>query len=345
MRRLHFDRLSGIYLWIVFIVVFGIWAPHTFLTVDTMRSVASTQATTGLLALSVLVPLVAGQFDLSIGANANMTAILAVILLNDGMPLPLTLLISVCAGVVVGAVNGFIVVGLGVSSFIATLGTGTILGAVQVIISQNELPGFPESSAWSQLAQHSVGGFQVIVFYLLVVALLVWWFLDFTPAGRYLYSIGGNPEAARLAGVKVRNWTWISLLVSGGLSGLAGVLYAAQSGPSLTFGPSLLLPAFAAAFLGATQIQPGRFNVWGTVLAIYVLATGVQGIEFVANEQWISSMFNGVALLVAVSLAVTRSGRRTWRLRRSSRPGWTIVGGADRHHPPVEADPEATVDQ
>jgi len=84
----------------------------------------------------------------------------------------------------------------------------------------------------------------------------------------------------------------------------AGVFYASQNGPSLTFGPSLLLPAFAAVFLGSTQLRPGRFNVWGTLIAIYVLATGVQGLQLVTGVQWLNEMFDGVALIAAVAFAV-----------------------------------------
>jgi len=95
-----------------------------------------------------------------------------------------------------------------------------------------------------------------------VLALLVWWVLEHTPAGRYIHATGGNPEAARLSGVKVGQWQWLSLLGSGTIAAVAGVFYSSLSGPSLTSGAALLLPAFAAAFLGSTQLQPGRFNMW-----------------------------------------------------------------------------------
>jgi ribose transport system permease protein len=125
-----------------------------------------------------------------------------------------------------------------------------------------------------------------------------------------MYATGGNGVAARLSGVRVGGWTWLSLIFSGTVAGLAGVLFSSQSGPSLTFGPALLLPAYAAAFLGSTQLRPGRFNVWGTVLAVYVLATGVFGVQLITSVQWLNDMFNGVALIVAVSFAV-------WRQRRA----------------------------
>jgi ribose transport system permease protein len=124
----------------------------------------------------------------------------------------------------------------------------------------------------------------------------------------------------------------VALVLAGGLAGLAGVLFTSLAGPSLSFGSTLLLPAFAAAFLGSTQIQVARFNVWGTLIAIYALATGVEGFQLVSGEQWLSDMFNGVAVIGAVALAVNRqrrsmmAGRReAWR--RAQSPAQRADGG------------------
>jgi len=206
-------------------------------------------------------------------------------------------------------VSGFIVVKLKVNSFVATLGMATITSAIQLIVSDQSQPLPPINAVWTNLTQRTVFGFQIVVLYLIVLALIVWWVLDHTPVGRYFYSIGGSPEAARLTGVAVGRWTWLSLIASSTIAGVAGVFYASLSGPSLTYGQSLLLPAFAAVFLGSTQFTPGRANVWGTLLAVYVLATGVQGLQFVTGVLWLNSMFNGVALIAAVSFAVWRQGR------------------------------------
>jgi ribose transport system permease protein len=191
------------------------------------------------------------------------------------------------------------------------------------IVSNQTQPLQPTSTLWANLTQYQIGGFQVIVFYLIAIALFFWWLLDHTPMGRQLYAVGGNMEAARLSGIKVDKWVWVSLIISASLSGLAGVLYCSLSGPSLTFGAALLLPAYAAAFLGSTQLKPGRFNVWGTVIAVYVLAIGIQGLQYVTGVQWLGDMFNGVALVVAVGFAamspVLRSRRAEARAVAESR--------------------------
>jgi ribose transport system permease protein len=301
------DRFSGLYLWLVFIVVFGLWTPGQFLTSATLHSVASQQAITGIVALAILIPLSAGLYDLSVGATANVTGILAVVLINnDHFTVVPAILIAIGVGVLIGVINSIVVVGLGVNSFIATLGMGSILSAVQVIISSNSQPLPPTSTAWNSFTQHTIGGFQIVVVYLIALAVLLWWLQAHTPIGRYLYAIGGNSEAARLSGVRVSRWTVLALVLSSTVAAVAGVLFTSQNGPSLDFGPTLLLPAFAAAFLGSTQLRPGRFNVWGTLLAIYVLATGVQGLQLVSGASWLSDMFNGVALIVAVALSIKR---------------------------------------
>jgi ribose transport system permease protein len=304
MSRLGLDRFSALYLGVIFIAVFGIWTPHLFLTMSTVESVASSQAVGAMLGIAVIVPLATGVFDLSIGAVVNLTAVIAAELMQrDNWNIWAAIVVSIAVGVVIGVLNGFLVVKLRISAFIGTLGTATIIGAVQTIVSNQTQPLPPNSTLWAQLTQYQVGGFQVIVFYLIAIALFFWWLLDHTPMGRQLYAVGGNMEAARLSGIKVNKWIWVSLIISASLSGVAGVLYCSLSGPSLTFGSALLLPAYAAAFLGSTQLKPGRFNIWGTIIAVYVLAIGIQGLQYVTGVQWLGDMFDGIALIVAVGFA------------------------------------------
>lgn len=300
------DRFSGLYLWALFIIVFSLWAP-LFHTVATAHSIASGQAVTGMLALAVLVPLVAGAYDLSVGSTANFAAILCVNLqVAHRMPMAPAIVVTLLAGLAVGLVNGLLVVKFRVNSFIATLGTGSVVLALLTMVSGNVQPIPPTSNTWNELTQKTVFGFQIAFLYLIALALIVWWLLDHLPAGRCLFAIGSNADAARLSGVNVGAWTWFALCVSSSIAALGGIVFASLLGPSLSFGQGLLLPAFAAAFLGSTQLRPGRFNVWGTMIAIYVLATGVQGFAFVTRVQWLSDMFNGVALVVAVAFAIWR---------------------------------------
>ncbi|MCM3516657.1 MULTISPECIES: ABC transporter permease [Nocardioides] len=315
-RGLGLERFSGLYLWAVLIVVFSVWQPLYFPTMATVHSIAADRSIAAMLALAILVPLACGAFDLSVGATANISTISAVMLVNDDWAWPTVVVVCTLLGTLIGAVNGFIVVKLKVSSFITTLGTSSMIAAFQIIITDNAQPLPPINASWAAFTQSTILGFQVVVVYMLILAVLLWWVLQHTPVGRYLFAIGSSPEAARLSGARVDLYTWLALIASGTIAGLTGAIYASLAGPSLTYGASLLLPAFAAVFLGSTQVIPGRFNVWGTVLAIFVLATGVKGLQLATNAQWLDPMFSGGALVAAVAVALGRQRAAEEKARR-----------------------------
>jgi ribose transport system permease protein len=308
---LHPARYSGIYAWIIVVAVFAIWTPDTFLTMDTAKSVASEQAITGILALAVLIPLTAGRFDLSVAQTMGTSAVICATLMAKSDTSPeLAIAVALCVGLVVGAINGFFVAGVGVDSFIATLGMTSVLIAVSQIVSGLEFVG-PVPPSFQKIATNEVGGLPVLILYLLFACFLLWWLLEHTPMGRRLAATGANEDAARLAGVKTRRYVFFSLVASGGIAGIAGVLLCSRLGsvdPGI--GPSYLLPTFAACFLGMTQLKPGRFNVWGTFVALYLLATGVEGLQLVSGQLWVTQLFNGIALVGAVSLAIVLGKRR-----------------------------------
>lgn len=305
-QAMQFDRLAGLYLWLTFIVVFGTWKPDLFLTTATMHSIASVNAPTALLGLAVLIPLCAGAYDLSAGATMNLATVVVVLLqTNKHVDMVVAIACAVLVSALIGVVNGLVVVRFKVNSFIATLGMSSVVLAFQDMIVGGDQPIPPDSAAWPALTTRTIFGFQIIVVYTLVVALAVWWLLTRTTAGRYIYAVGGNAEAARLAGVPVGRHVFLSFVISGSIAGIGGVLYGSLYGPSLAYGSALLLPAFAAAFLGSVLLR-GKFNAWGTVGTVYILATGIQGLQFVTSAQWIGGMFNGVVLIVAVAFAMWR---------------------------------------
>lgn len=324
-RGLGFERFSGLYLWAALIIAFSLWQPDFFPTSSTVHSIAGERSISAILALAIIIPLACGAFDLSVGAVANFATINAALLINDGWSWPAAAVMAVLISTVIGAVNGLFVVKLHVSSFITTLGIGSVITALQIVVTDNLQPTAPNQSnlSWANFTNYTIFGFQIVFLYLIVLAFVLWWVLEHTPVGRYLYAIGSSPEAARLSGVPVNRFTWLSLIASATLAGVGGVMFSSLTGPSLTYGGGLLLPAFAAAFLGSTQIVPGRFNVWGTVLSIFVLATGVKGLQLAyPTAQWLDPAFSGAALVLAVAVAVgrQRSGEERTR-KRLSRKG------------------------
>ncbi len=304
--RLGLKRLSAVYLWIGFTILFGALSGDTFLTGTTFKLVFSEGVVTCLLALAFLIPLAAGIYDLSIGAVMALALALSLYLqIHTGLPPGIGAIIAILACTLTGFVSGFIVVKLKVNSFIATLGVSQVLFALVLLISGNrQLVGdFPEQ--WSTLGNGTVLGIPNVVFLLLAVALVLWYVFEHTRLGRYLFATGGNPDAARLSGVRTDRIVWGALVASGALAGLAGVVYSMRAGIfSSSTGPGYLFPAVAAVFLGASQLSQ-RPNVWGTLIAYFALAFGIQGLVLSASGAaiWSQPLFQGVSLIIAVALA------------------------------------------
>lgn len=299
-------RISAIYLAILFLVVFTLINPDTFLTSATFRLVFSEGVVTCLLALAFLIPLTTGAFDLSVGALMALAAALCVWFnINTGLPAGLVAVLAILVTTCIGAFSGFVIVRLRVNSFIATLGTSQLILAAVLLITNNSqlIAAFPDS--YKSLGNDLVLGIPIVVTYLLVVSLVLWVVLEYTPAGRYLFATSGNEKAARLTGIRTDRMIWGSLIASGAICGLAGVIYTMRTGVfSASVGPGYLFPAVTAVFLGASQFKQ-RPNVWGTLLAYFALAFGIQGLALSSTSAaiWSRPLFEGVALIVAVALA------------------------------------------
>jgi ribose transport system permease protein len=316
---LRISRLSGLYLWVLMIAFFAIVIPDTFLTETTAKGIASDQAITAVIALAALVPLACGCFDLSVAQLLGASAVVCGALMSQqGMSPAAAIVLTLLFGMGVGAINGAVVAWVGVDSLVATLGMSSVLLALTGAITKYQFVG-PFPSSFGNLVAGEVVGIPTIVFYMAGVAFLAWYVLEHTPIGRRVHATGAGQDAARLAGIRTKRYVFGSLVTAGLLASVAGILLAAkigQVGP--TAGPSYLLPAFAACFLGTTQLKPGRFNVGGTMLALFLLATGVTGLQLIGGELWITDLFNGVALIVAVSAAVLSSRRTSRRQRREA---------------------------
>ena len=315
LAQLQLGRYSGVFILIALIAIFSVWLPSTFLTDATWKTIAQGQAITAILAVSLLFPLAAGGFDLAAAQIMGFCALICATLITKepSLGIPAAIGMSLLLGAALGALNGFLVTTLKLGSFISTLGTTSLLVGFASLIGNGEFVGpFPVS--FRALTAGNVFGLPVLTLYLLVIAVVLWYFLEHTPWGRRVYATGANPDAARLAGVRTNSFLFWSFVISGTGASVAGVLLASNlNSVSQSLGPQYLLPAFAAAFLGITQLKPGRFNIWGTVLAIYLLGTGVQGLRLAGADLWVTDVFNGLALLIAVAITVfmrERRGRR-----------------------------------
>jgi ribose transport system permease protein len=309
---------GGLLAILVATVIFFCILPATsadFATAANFRNITSNQVIVGVMALGVLFPLIVGEFDFSVGLTMELcVALSAGLVAHNGLSVPVACAIAIAAGIGVGAVNGILVGYIGLNSFITTFAVSTVLvgivqlyaGGASVLIPPSWLTTFGSTNT-------SLAGVPATVYALIAVALLAWYLLDHTPLGRYLYAVGSNRSAARLSGLRVRPMVALSFVVSGGLAGVASVLYLAQQGSSSpNIGSAFVLPAYAALFLGATGFKLGVFNVWGTVVAIFFVAVGTTGLVFAGINPWIQYVFQGGALLLALgAMALIRRSRST----------------------------------
>jgi ribose transport system permease protein len=303
------ERFGLVLAWAIVIAVFGALEPDTFLTSANFSTIFGSQAVLLVLTLGLLIPLTTGDYDLSIAGVLSLAAmIVAVLNVNHGWPILLAILAALGTGALVGGINGLFVIIFGVDSFIVTLGMGTVAqGLVLWISDSNTISGVSQSLVDAVFGNDFLG-IPLAFYYGLVLCVVLWYVLEFTALGRRLLFVGRGRRVSRLTGINVSRLRWGALVMGGTISAAAGVLYAGTTGGAdPTSGGSFFLPAFAAAFLGATTIVPGRFNPWGTLVAVYFLVTGITGLTILGAESYVQQLFYGGALVFAVALSqITR---------------------------------------
>jgi ribose transport system permease protein len=308
-NKLFAKRFAGVWVLISIIIMFGIWIPDTFLTQLTLTTTLSDVAITGLIALGLMFPLLTGVIDLSVAWIAGFSMVTVSYLSAHGMNAGLAAVITLAACVGFGLVSAVFITTLKVNSLVATLGVGTVaLGLTAWITGGNTItPDFGDG--FSKLGRGQLFGIPLPFVYVLVLGAVMYYVLEHTPLGRRLNAVGGNPVASRLSGIHVIRLQVGVVLVSAAMSGFAGLVLAAQVGLATdSTGPAYLLPAFAAVFLGATQIKNGP-NPWGTILAVVLLGAGIKGLQLLGAEAWTNDFFNGIVLLVAVAASGSMAGR------------------------------------
>ncbi|ODT22893.1 MAG: ABC transporter permease [Kaistia sp. SCN 65-12] len=297
---------------VLLIIIFSVALPQTFPTMLNLRSIISDKAIIALLSLAAMIPMAAGKIDLTVGYGIVLWHILAISLQTIlGIPWPMAVLIVIILGAGVGLLNGLLVEVARIDSFIATLGTGTVLYAIALWHTGGRQVVAQLPQGFLALNGTMVFGLPITGYYVIALAIVMWLILEHLPIGRYLYAIGANPKAAALNGIPVQRYTMGAFIASGALTAVAGVLLASKLRiGQASVGLEYLLPALVGAFLGSTTIKPGRVNVWGTLAGVAILAVGIAGIQQFGGSFWVEPMFNGVTLLIAIGIAGYAQRRR-----------------------------------
>lgn len=286
---------------------------ETFATTGNLQVVLASQAVPILIALAVLLPVIASVWDFTPGAVAGLSSVLAADVLSSGGSIGVALAVALLLGMLIGAINAVLVVGLKVNSVIATLGVTIIIaGVVQSITDGTSIvAGIPVSL--TDFGSSRVLGIPTVVVVALAIAALTAYLLRTTPFGRLLFAIGSNRKAAGLVGLRVNLLTSVSFIAGGLLAGCAGALLLSQSGAGNPgVGPGFTLAGYAAVFLGTVAISPGRWNVGGVIVAIAFLGTLSSGLVLAGAASSTTDIINGLALLAGVAIA-TYVGRKRGR--------------------------------
>jgi ribose/xylose/arabinose/galactoside ABC-type transport system permease subunit len=304
-KRLAFMSRSwaSVILLLAMIVFFSL-ATDSFLTLRNVQNLLIQQAIGAMMTFAVMFPLIINEFDLSVGNMIGFIVVLGAFLSGQGQPAGTVIPTMLVVAVLIGFLNGLLTVRAGISSFIATLGVGIVLSGMSQGLSGGKVlfQGIPEFV--TGIGNGYFGPLAVADWIAIVVAVALFYVLEGTPVGRSFYAVGGSERVAFLAGLRTNRLRIAAFTLAGLFVGIGAVIALGQSGGANPgYGPDLLLPAYAAAFLGVTTYHAGRYNVVGSVVGLLLLAVGFNGLSLLGVPFWVQPIFNGGVLLLAVMLA------------------------------------------
>jgi ribose transport system permease protein len=288
------------------IILLSIAAPGTFLSTQNFVNVITQNSLIAIVACGMTLPLVVGEFDLSLGFTASFAGVLAVgLMTNQHLPIAAAIGLSLAMGAVVGLVNGLLVTQLGVNALIATLGTGTVVVGINYGYTNGMPINLIGNKGFLKLALgKSFGVIPNPVILVLIVVAILWLLLNRTVLGQQMQAVGGNNEAARLSGVRVDRVRVWAFVIAAFCAALAGVMLASRVGSGqLTAGDGYSMASFAAVFLGSAALRDGEFHILGTVIGVLLVGFGYNGLAILGAPTFYQYIFSGGLLIAAVALS------------------------------------------
>lgn len=300
------QRYAVIMVWIMLIIVYSAIMPDTFATWNNITTMLGSKAVVVVLALAIMIPLIGGDYDMSVAANMTLTSMMIAIMnVWWNMPIVLAIVLSLMISALVGAINGFFSAILDINPFVITMGMQTLITGLIILISNSMTITGVDEGLVKAVYSGRIFGISPVFFYAIIIAGALFYFFTFTSAGRKVLIVGRGKNVAKLSGINVKRVRFLCFTSAGLLSGIAGVLQLGILGAASTnSGLSYLMPAFAAVYLSSTVISVGKFNPWGCVVAVYFLVTGTTGLSLLGINSAIQDVFYGAALIVAIVVSV-----------------------------------------
>ena len=307
----RYGTLIGFLLIVVF---FSIQRPATFMTIPNWVNITRQMSILGVVAFTMTIVMVTGDFDLSIGAMASLVGIVAGTMFQNDGSIAAAVALGLLVGIAGGILNGLLVAYIGISAFVATLGTLTVFRGLALYTSGGAsiygrvIPAGFASFGRGTIALGRVGETDLAIPNLTILAfvtlVLVYIILNYTIVGRRLYAIGGNMEAARFGGIRISRLRLVSFVISGIGAAIAGLmLFSRLSTAHPTQGEGLMLQAIAAVFLGMTLSEEGQPNVIGTLIGVLILGVLANGLTQMQIDTYIQQILTGVIIILAVTLS------------------------------------------
>lgn len=322
-RALNARGLEASMLPVAFILViigFSIARPSTFFQWSNFTSIFGLNSVELVLVMSLLIPLTNGDLDLSVAELSGMTSIIVAWLnVDQGWSIVPAILVALAVGIVAGAINGFVIVKFDVNPFVVTLATGSVFDGIALWLpNQQTIPGISTNLAqWTVL--HHFLSIPLDFWYGIVIMLIMFYVLTFTPFGQRSLFVGQSREVARLSGFKVGSTRFWAFVAAGFIAAISGVINDGVLGAATPQNQgTLLLSVYAAAFLGFTTIQPGRFNAIGAAVSVFFLAVAVNGMNLLGAQTYVQALFYGIFLVVAVVFSRVINRRRAASAARAT---------------------------
>lgn len=295
------DRVGILMVLILLIVLMSIFAPN-FNRVDNLLNIARSISVNAILAAGLTFVILTGGIDLSVGSIVAVSGVVAVIAAIAGVPAPVAVVIGMAVGGACGLVNGVLTAYLALAPFIVTLGTMTFLRGLAYTITNGQ-PIVSSDLNFKDLGNGYLLGIPVPVIAMVAVFLVAWFVLERTRYGRHVYAVGGNAQAARLAGVQVNRIILSVYVVAGICAGLAGVIFAARViSAQPTAGTGYELDAIAAVVLGGTSLVGGRGRIVGTLIGAVILGVLTTGLILLNVQFFTQLLIKGVVIILAVAI-------------------------------------------
>jgi ribose transport system permease protein len=296
------------------VLFFWVTIPDTFMTARNWLNISQQMSMLAVVAFTMTIVMTMGDFDLSVGSMASLAGVIAAILFSQGYSVAAGLTAALTVGLAGGLLNGFLVSIVGILPFVATLGTLTVFSGLAFLVSGGrtifgrDIPPSFSGFARGGIDLNVFGDTPVMLPYMtlaaLVVFLAVWLLLEQTAFGRRLYAIGGNREAARLAGVPVRSLGLAAFALTGLGAAIGGLMYASRvASANPTQGSGLMLDAIAAVFLGMTMSEEGEPRVHATLVGVLILGVLNNGLTQLAVDSYVREILVGSIIVAAVAFS------------------------------------------